>query len=149
MMLGLTFSLPLPSNHMCKLSVTTSNFFSIRDISHWNNLPGYVVADFEWFKKMKLINFLWTSDWHWNLITVLPYFVDYTHCLSFNKYIYLCYSLESLLYMTMMTEATHGSSHEQAPKACDGGMSVLNTSAHNKIHCGYSGIRGPLVSHKP
>jgi len=49
--------------------------------------------------------------------------------------------------MTMMTEATHGSSPEQAPKACDGGMSVLNKSAHNEIHCGYSGvgINGPGI----
>jgi len=37
------------------------------------------------FKKNELDNFLWTSDWHWNLITVLSYFVDYRQCLSFNQ----------------------------------------------------------------
>ena len=42
----------------------------------------------------------------------------------------------------MMTEATLGSSPEQAPEVCDGGMSVLNKSAHNEIHCGYSEYYG-------
>ena len=51
---GLTSSLPLPPDHMHKLSVTTSTFFSIRAISYRNNL---LRANFEWFKRNEFDKF--------------------------------------------------------------------------------------------
>jgi len=72
-------------HQMCKLSVSTSNSFSIRAISHWNNLPCYVVADFEWFQKNELYKFF-VKKWltlKLDYCTSLLYY--YRHCLSFNK----------------------------------------------------------------
>jgi len=126
-----------------KPSVTPSNFFSIKAISHWNNLPNYVVAartlyDF----KNELVKFFCekVTDIEICLLYFLTLLTTSTVFPLTNKLFTSIHAIYwSPCYMTMMTEATLGSSHEQAPKACDGSISVLNKSAHNEIHCGYSG----------
>ena len=66
------------------------------------------------FKKMNFINFLWTSDWHWNwLLYFLTLLTTGTVFPLTNKlFTFICATHWSPCYMTMVAEATHGSSHE-------------------------------------
>jgi len=151
MMLGFTSSLPLPSGHMYKLYnlVLQLAIFSHSELSVIGIIcPATLLLQHRlWMiSKMNLINFLWTTDWHWNLITVLPYFFDYRHCLSFNSVLLTGVPATWPAMWLWWLKLPMGQAMSRHLKHLMG-VCLCYISLH--IIVGIVGIRGPLASHKP